>query len=1040
MKKKLLATISVLIVCFGMLKTNAQELEGGGGFTVDGTFYEVINFNPDEVAISSSAPITGQYTIPSSVTFQDVTYTVVEIYFEAFANNTDLTSVTIPSTIRFIDNQAFVNTGLTEVIALGNTPATVFGDSFGTPSNIDLIVPSIAIDDYLNNGWTGFATVNGTLNLFEVNNITYGINSQAGNTVSVISSTLTGSITIPSSVTFNTTNFTVTKIANYAFLNAQLTSVSLPNTITEIGIEAFRGNQLTSIALPSALATIKNAAFRDNQLADVLLPNTVTSMEERAFFDNQITSITFSTGLTTISRSAFSSNNLTSISIPDGITVIDDFAFQANNIADITIPASVTTIDGFAFFNNPITTVAVLATTPPTVGNIEFTFDTPASIALTVPSGTETAYENAGWTGFASVNGVVALIVGSTFTENNFDYEITSLSPNEVAIKGGTNIPQDLIIDASVTTQGTTFSVVRVGQSAFENTNLTSVQLPNTLRNIDNFAFQSNQLTSLTIPSSVRVISFRAFRLNQIGGDLVIPNTITSLGNGAFETNNLASVTISENISTIPAQAFRNNQLTTVTIPANVNSLGNNCFRNNPLTEVIVLNTTPPSITGGSNSDSFQGSRGNIALIVPTNTELNYLTSGWTGFATINGQDPAVFNEFDDTNITFRIRTLTPNTVEIVDSSITGELIIPTSANNGTENFAITAIVADALRNNQLTSVVVPPSITSIGRRAFQNNPLKTFILEGFTPPSLNNQTNGNNTFTNRSTINLFVRSGNVQPYTNAGWTGFKSITGASKALALKVYLQGASLNPNTGEEDVMRDDLRAAGLLPFISPYGDGLAIFDTILVNTTTGSDAIVDWVFVELRDPLDNTIIIESRSALLQRDGDIVGMDAVSPIQFAANVGDYFIAIKHRNHLGIMMANAKRLSSVITIIDFANAINPITFGINAQTDAGMPANTLGMWAGNVNGDSIVQYQGGTPDTTAILSAALNDPGNFLNFSTFIINGYNDNDVNLSGTTQYEGGVADSPLILQNVLAHPGNFLNFSTFQIEEQLPTQD
>jgi len=103
-------------------------------------------------------------------------------------------------------------------------------------------------------------------------------------------------------------------------------------------------------------------------------------------------------------------------------------------------------------------------------------------------------------------------------------------------------------------------------------------------------------------------------------------------------------------------------------------------------------------------------------------------------------------------------------------------------------------------------------------------------------------------------------------------------------------------------------------------------------------------------------------------------------------------------------------------------------------------MPTDTLGMWSGNVNGDSIVQYLGGTPDTTAILSAALNDPGNFLNFSTFIINGYNDNDVDMSGTTQYEGGSADSPLILQNVLAHPGNFLNFSTFQIQEQLPNDN
>jgi len=566
---------------------------------------------------------------------------------------------------------------------------------------------------------------------------------------------------------------------------------------------------------------------------------------------------------------------------------------------------------------------------------------------------------------------------------------------------------------------------------------------------IDNFAFQNNQIIgSLTIPNSVTRINFRAFRFNQIES-VIIPNSVTILGNGVFEINALTSLTISENLSAIGNQTFRNNQLTTVTIPANINSLGANCFRDNPLTEVIVLNTAPPTL---SNNDPFVNIRGNIALTVPATTELEYLTNDWTGFATINGQDPSFFNEFEVGNITYKINKLSPNEVETVDTSLTGALTIPSTVNDGTQDYTITSIGnssfrnkqltsvtisnnitnigIDAFRGNQLTSVVIPASVTNIGGSAFRDTPLTTAIVEGFTPPAINT-----NTFTNRSNIDVFVQSGTIQPHTDAGWTDFKSITGAFKALALKVYLQGASLNPNSGEETLMRDDLRIANLIPTTSPYADTATVNASVF--SVTGDDAIVDWIFVELRDASNNMTIIESSSALLQRDGDIVITDGVSPFTFTSQPNNYFIAIKHRNHLGIMLANAKSLSSTITIIDFADANNAITFGSNAQTIAGMPTDTVGMWTGNVNGDTIVQYSGTDPDAPAILSLVLNDAGNFLNFSTFIVNGYNTNDVNMDGKVQYEGVTPDAPFILQNVLAHPGNFLNFSTFQIQEQLP---
>jgi hypothetical protein len=254
--------------------------------------------------------------------------------------------------------------------------------------------------------------------------------------------------------------------------------------------------------------------------------------------------------------------------------------------------------------------------------------------------------------------------------------------------------------------------------------------------------------------------------------------------------------------------------------------------------------------------------------------------------------------------------------------------------------------------------------------------------------------------------------------------------------VAAKVYLQGAFFNPNMGEENVMRDDLRIGGMIPVQSPYADGLtaraSVFDV------TGPDAIVDWVWVELRDASDNTSIIASQSAFLQRDGDVVNVDGVSTLKFVVLEDNYHIAIRHRNHLGIMTnTSVFFLEGTSTVVDFTEASNQNTFGTHAQTAFGMPAGKVGMWSGNVNGDTIIQYSGTTPDVPAILSLVLNDAGNFLNFPTYIVNGYVLHDLNLDGRTQYSGTTPDTPFILQNVLAHPDNFLNFSTYSIQEQLP---
>lgn len=169
--------------------------------------------------------------------------------------------------------------------------------------------------------------------------------------------------------------------------------------------------------------------------------------------------------------------------------------------------------------------------------------------------------------------------------------------------------------------------------------------------------------------------------------------------------------------------------------------------------------------------------------------------------------------------------------------------------------------------------------------------------------------------------------------------------------LAIKVFLEGALVSPFPGEADLMRDDLRNYGLLPLTSPYTDQLVMHDSVL--TKSGQDAIVDWIWIELRDQNDSAVVIDSTSALLQRDGDIVQTDGISPLKYNIGKTNYFVAIKHRNHLAFMSGQAIAVGvTTPTAINFTDG-SIGTYGTNALN------NFNGKWmmvGGDADGSGIV------------------------------------------------------------------------------------
>lgn len=227
------------------------------------------------------------------------------------------------------------------------------------------------------------------------------------------SSNLSGIVTIPGTVTYLNTTFTVNSISTSAFqecsgiksfdvssnsyfsvtdsvlFNADQTrlicyprgkkskSYSIPNTVTSIDSCAFYCTPtLNTLTIPASVKDIgkyafyfcsylKNVTIQDGvnsigqeafgyctRLTSITIPNSVTAIKPAAFFScSALSSINIPTSVTTIEKYAFSKcSGLTSVTIPNSVTSIAMNAFEyCSSITSLIIPNSVTSIATYAF-------------------------------------------------------------------------------------------------------------------------------------------------------------------------------------------------------------------------------------------------------------------------------------------------------------------------------------------------------------------------------------------------------------------------------------------------------------------------------------------------------------------------------------------------------------------------------------------------------------------------------------------------------------------------------------------------------------------
>jgi glucose/arabinose dehydrogenase len=229
-------------------------------------------------------------------------------------------------------------------------------------------------------------------------------------------------------------------------------------------------------------------------------------------------------------------------------------------------------------------------------------------------------------------------------------------------------------------------------------------------------------------------------------------------------------------------------------------------------------------------------------------------------------------------------------------------------------------------------------------------------------------------------------------------------------SLALRALLQG----PYRSADQLMTDQLRTAGLLPTSEPY---TAAGFTMLggsgstrnpgVFAVSGPNAVVDWVLIELRDPNTPATILHTAVGLIQRDGDIVGMDGVSPVTVTVNRPTYQVALRHRNHLGVMSASALAFNTGTVTLDLS-LVPTATFGTEAQA---FQDGRMMLWAGDTARDGAVRYAGANNDRDPILVSI----GGTI--PTSVVGGYLMTDVDLDGFVKYAGAGNDRDKVLVTI-----------------------
>lgn len=609
----------VVIINFKNPEIKTKRLFGGNS---DEEFY------PDVPVISADFG-EGLTTVPEamfrgtglkSVTFPSTLKTIQD---SAFMNVYSLSAVTIPDSVEEIGSYAFYScSNLSDVsIGTGLTAASRYSflyapctNDFPTYNGIKYIGDKVAYE-VISRTETGYTLKEGTTCICEqcfsgcaqLQSITLpeslGIIKMNAFTKCI---RLTG-ITIPNSVKTIESGYAYPTGGTFAGCTA-LSHVVLPTGLTELGYQLFRYcSSLTSITIPTGVTKVGYYCFEGTALQTLDLSSVQIEWIDSSAFSNisSLTSLTLPNTLKHIGSYAFSyCYGLSSITIPNSVEDIEGGAFaRLTHITSLTIPNSVKYLS-MSYMCCGCTSLVSVTIPDTVVGSMGYSGITTqkafyycrALTSVTLPH----AVSGIGEYCFYYCDSLSSITLGEnvkSFGQACFMYstirEFTFLTNEIISFHG--NAFGDLAIRAfygPLVSQDNRCLIYNKTLYAFAQSGATTYSVPEGVTTIGDYCFanKGKALTGITLPNTVTKLGAYSF-LQSYFYHVTIPNSVTEMGVDCFGyAYYLSSVTLSDSLTSLPVSGFYgDNRLKTVTIPNSVTGIGTVCFSTcNALTSVTL--------------------------------------------------------------------------------------------------------------------------------------------------------------------------------------------------------------------------------------------------------------------------------------------------------------------------------------------------------------------------------------------------------------------------------------------------------------------
>lgn len=613
--------------------------------------------------------VSGDVVIPPTVTYDNNIYSVIEIGEYSFIRCEELTSITLPDTLKTIGFEAFMDCSNLTSISL--------------PKQVD------SIASYAFSGCSSLTSIDLPNGITEINGLFSGCSA--------------------------------------------LSSISIPETVTLIRTSSFGGCEcLTSIMLPESLTQIGDKVFYNcKSLTSVIIPENVKSIGQEAFkYCNSLTSINIPEGVTTIEFGTFDGcANLTSINIPDGVTSILGSSFSGcSGLASITIPAGIESFGYYAFGScSDLTNIVYLASTPITTHETVFSglYDT---VILEMPNANLADIQTTiPWKAFKHIIASDGS-VGMDPPGEDFEYEgiIYTVINEEAKIcrtkEGcfdndfipGNNISTDVNIPEKAIFNGNEYSVVEIGDYGFVYGKMNAFSIPNTVTKIGKYAFSNcKNLTNLKLSESLEYIGEQAFQSCQGLTSIILPESVKTIEAVAFNNcNHLESVELPASITFFGNDTFFScTSITSVKYTASKPVAGNEyMFSAYNKATLFMPNAKLEDIEATIPWCKFKrifASDGSIVEDLVEGDDFQYEGFWYTVTDAVSK----------------KCMTKAGRQIGIGEpgNKVEGDIIIPYFVSDGKYDYTVTTIGDLGFCTTDITSISLPESVTLIGERAFLN-------------------------------------------------------------------------------------------------------------------------------------------------------------------------------------------------------------------------------------------------------------------------------------------------------------------------------